>query len=78
MANAETNCREVIASLWTYLDGEVGEVSYVQIEAHLHDCAPCLRRCDFEREVKTLIASRCREGKAPEELLARIRAALGL
>jgi anti-sigma factor (TIGR02949 family) len=41
------------------------------VQAHLQLCPPCLDRADFERHLRALVASRCRE-KAPPGLLERV------
>jgi mycothiol system anti-sigma-R factor len=76
MENAEKNCRQVVAELYAYLDGELQPPEGVAIEAHLLRCLPCHKRADFERDLKVFISSRCREASAPEDLLRRIRSAL--
>jgi mycothiol system anti-sigma-R factor len=76
MENAETDCRAILAKLYLYLDGEIAGEGCATIEAHLRACVSCLRRCDFERDFLRLINERCREGRAPQYLLQRIRAAI--
>ena len=72
----DDTCREILHSLRTYLDGEVSADVEEVVAAHLSDCPPCLERADFERELKALVASKCRD-QAPRELtealLARLR-----
>ncbi len=69
------DCREVLGQLQTFLDGECAGDLEVLVQAHLHDCAPCLDRADFERHLRDLVASRCR-ASAPEGLLERVLARL--
>jgi mycothiol system anti-sigma-R factor len=76
MENAEKNCRQVLAELYAFLDGELDPPEGVAIEVHLARCVPCHKRADFERDLKVFIATRCRSSGAPQELLIRIRAAL--
>lgn len=75
MNGERDNCREVLATLYLYLDGEISGLSCVEIETHIERCVPCAKRLGFERELKTMLALRCR-GRAPAELLDRIRAML--
>lgn len=76
MENAETDCRAVLAKLYEYLDGEIAGEVCSAIQAHLGVCVDCHHRMDFEREFKFVVRTRCSEGRAPEEVLARIRAAI--
>jgi mycothiol system anti-sigma-R factor len=69
------SCREVLTELQTYLDGECGEELEVVLRRHLDDCPPCLDRADFQRELRALVASRCRDA-APSGLLDRVVATL--
>jgi mycothiol system anti-sigma-R factor len=67
------SCRDVLASLETYLDGESDEAFAAVLRRHLEECPPCLDRADFQRELRALIASRCRES-APTRLLDKVKA----
>lgn len=46
-------CEEVGTSLEEYVDGDLGEAAYQEIELHLAGCADCRRQ---ERELRTLVA----------------------
>lgn len=70
-------CRDALRRLHEYLDGECGDDLEAAIRAHLAACAPCWDRADFEREVRALVARRCRE-KAPEALVQRVLTELDL
>ena len=76
MENAETDCRAVLAKLYLYLDGEIAGETCSVMESHFRICEDCLRRMGFEREFKHVIKTRCAEGRAPEEILVRIRQAI--
>lgn len=64
-------CRDMLDELDTYLDGECGEGLEEKVREHLEDCPPCLDRADFLRELRSLIAAKCRE-PAPSGLLDRV------
>lgn len=70
-------CDEVIAELERFIDGECSEDLETSIRRHLADCEHCLDRADFERHIRELIASRCREQAPPgliEKVLGRLDA----
>ena len=69
------DCRAVLRRLEMYLDGETDVDVEVIVSEHLHGCPPCLDRAEFERELRALVASRCREC-APPGLLERVVARL--
>ena len=48
----ETDCREVLAEVYLYLDLECGEERRVLIREHLEECGPCLREYGIEQEVR--------------------------
>jgi mycothiol system anti-sigma-R factor len=72
----ETDCRDVLAEVYLYLDLECGDDERVVIRTHLDECSPCLREYGIEQEVKALVARCCGAEVAPPELKARLRARL--
>lgn len=67
------DCEEVLRAVWSYLDGEVEETRFLEIEAHLEECAGCGPRYEFQRRLITVIHTRAREGHAvPESLRQRL------
>lgn len=71
MAEPETNCAEVVASLYTYLDGEM--VDCAGIETHLAACGECVSLADFERHLRAVVRRACGDAALPPGLEARIR-----
>ncbi|GII21056.1 mycothiol system anti-sigma-R factor [Planosporangium mesophilum] len=69
----ETDCREVLAEVYLYLDLECSEDRRLLIREHLDECSPCLREFGIEQEVKVLVARSCGADKAPAELKQRLR-----
>ena len=72
----ETDCSEVLAEVWLYLDRECAGERRELLQHHLDECGPCLQKYDLERTVKALVQRSCSE-HAPETLrdkvLLRIR-----
>ncbi len=69
----ETDCREVLAEVYLYLDLECSDVRRGKIRQHLDECSPCLREFGIEQEVKALVARCCGDETAPAELRERLR-----
>jgi anti-sigma factor (TIGR02949 family) len=69
----KADCAEVIADVWTLLDGECTAETRAKLRQHLDECPECLRRYGLEERIKALIATRCRGDKAPEGLHERLR-----
>jgi mycothiol system anti-sigma-R factor len=65
------HCRESLEDLERYLDDECEPDLEQAIRAHLGDCPPCLDRAEFERELRAIVARRCKDA-APSGLLDRI------
>jgi mycothiol system anti-sigma-R factor len=72
----ETDCREVLAEVYLYLDLECEEARRAVIRTHLDECSPCLREYGIELEVKALVARCCGRETAPPALRDRLRAKL--
>ena len=71
-----TDCREALRELQRYLDRECPVDLEAAIRSHLGGCPPCTNRADFERELRGIMARRCKDA-APSGLLDRIIADLG-
>ncbi len=69
----ETDCREVLAEVYLYLDLECSDDRRIRIRFHLDECSPCLREYGIEQEVKALVARCCGSEVAPVELKERLR-----
>ena len=73
----ETDCSEVLALVYGFLDGEVDDADRARIAQHLDECTPCLRQYGLEQAVKALVHRSCVCEHAPERLrvqiVARIR-----
>jgi mycothiol system anti-sigma-R factor len=72
----ETDCREVLAEVYFYLDLESTDERRDLIRTHLDECSPCLREYGIEQEVKALVARCCGGETAPSELKTRLRGKL--
>ena len=68
----ETDCGEVIAEVFLYLDGEMTPARTERIRHHLDECSPCLRKYGVEQEVRALVARCCGGDVAPEQLRAKV------
>lgn len=75
---AGLTCRQVMAVLSDYLDGDLPGELLAQVDAHVAGCGQC---ATFGGEFMALLAAMRRElgppDAAPAELMARVRAAIG-
>ena len=67
-----TDCRDVLAKVYDFLDGEVTPDDHARIAQHLDECAPCLRQYGLEQAVKALVHRSCGCEHAPEQLRVQI------
>jgi len=65
-------CTEVLATVYSYLDGEMDDSDYRQIRVHLEECGPCLREYGLEELVKKLVHKCCGQEAVPGELRAKV------
>ena len=69
----ELDCEQVLEQVWTYLDGEMTEVEYLEIRAHVSECEGCGGKYEFQRRLLALIEAKCHEGVlVPGELKQRL------
>ncbi|GAA3461391.1 mycothiol system anti-sigma-R factor [Saccharothrix longispora] len=72
----ETDCSEVLAEVYLFLDHECDEKRKTLLAAHLDECHPCLEQYGIEEHLKALLARKCGGELAPEELKQRLRTRL--
>ena len=72
----DKDCSEVLERVFFFIDNELPNADFSEIQHHLAECGPCLQKYDLERTVKTLVARSCAE-RAPaalrDKVLLRIR-----
>ncbi|GAB3665763.1 hypothetical protein GCM10027589_30540 [Actinocorallia lasiicapitis] len=68
----ETPCNEVLARVYTYIDGELEDTSCSEIKHHLDECGPCLREYGLEESVKNLVSKSCGKDPVPDDLKAKV------
>lgn len=66
-------CEEVIARLFTYLDGEIDDAGRAQIDRHLDECRGCFSRAEFEKALRDRLR-RIGDTQASPSLQERIKA----
>src|SRR5690349_24965561 len=71
----ETDCTEVLAEVWLFLDNECDRDRRALLARHLDECAPCLAEDGLEEKLKRLLAAKCGGEPAPATRRAQIRAA---
>jgi mycothiol system anti-sigma-R factor len=69
----DTDCREVLAELWLFLDNECNHERRELLRRHLDECDPCLEEFGLEEHLKALLARKCRGDHAPDALKERLR-----
>ena len=74
----ETDCAEVLAEVWLFLDHECDEHRRELLRRHLDECHPCLAAYGLEEKLKKLLARKCGGEQAPSALRQRLRDQLRL
>ena len=67
----DTDCGEVLAQLYLFIDHELDDASSGEIQHHLDECAPCLHHHELDILVRKLVARSCTE-PAPAPLRDRV------
>ena len=66
----------MLERVFFFIDNELADADFAEIQHHLDECGPCLQKYDLERTVKALVARSCAE-RAPaalrDKVLLRIR-----
>jgi mycothiol system anti-sigma-R factor len=69
----DTNCSEVLAQVWLFLDHECDEGRRALLAQHLEECGPCLAEYGLDEKLKALLAAKCGGDRAPAGLRDRLR-----
>lgn len=70
-------CEQILDSLETYLDGELGEEAARAVAEHLDACPECLEHETFVARLRAIVRRKLgRESRLPVELETRIRSEL--
>jgi mycothiol system anti-sigma-R factor len=72
----DTDCSEVLAEVWLFLDNECDDKRRALLTQHLDECSPCLAQYGLDEKLKKLLASKCGGEHAPPEFKDRLRAKL--
>ena len=72
----ETDCAEVLAEVWLFLDHECDAERRKLLERHLDECSPCLAEYGLDEKLKKLLASKCSGEHAPAGLKDRLRSSI--
>lgn len=65
-------CEEVLKHLYEYLDKQLDERAYEEIEEHLKLCKHCCKHRDFEIELRNMVVRSCFQKRAPDLLKNKI------
>ncbi|HLQ57689.1 MAG TPA: mycothiol system anti-sigma-R factor [Streptosporangiaceae bacterium] len=68
----EVPCSEVLARVYSYLDGEIEDAGCAEIREHLDECGPCLREYGLEEAVKRLVHKHCGAEPVPSDLRTKV------
>ncbi|MGH3768707.1 MAG: mycothiol system anti-sigma-R factor [Pseudonocardiaceae bacterium] len=69
----DTDCRQVLAEVWLFLDNECDRERRELLRRHLDECSPCLEEFGLEEHLKALLARKCGGDHAPDTLKQRLR-----
>ena len=66
------DCRNMLAQVYAFHDGELSEPEMDEIVEHLAACEPCLDHYEVEQAIRALIRRGCSCERAPQALRVRI------
>jgi mycothiol system anti-sigma-R factor len=69
----ETDCSEVLAEVWLFLDQECDQDRRALLAKHLDECGPCLAEYGLDEKLKRLLAAKCGGEQAPPGLKDKLR-----
>lgn len=67
-----SDCEHALRQLWSFLDGELSEVEFREIQVHVEECISCGSRVEFQRRLRTVIRMKCHGEPVPANLRRRL------
>ena len=64
-APTHLDCSNALLRMFEYLDGEMSGADCRQIQAHMDECAECLRQYHLDQMVKLVVKRSCGSETAP-------------
>ena len=72
----ETDCSQVLAEVWLFLDNECDQQQREVLHQHLNGCSPCLEEYGLDERLKELLARKCGGDHASIQFKERLRASI--
>ena len=69
------HCEDLAERIERFLDGDLDRDEARELDAHLDDCLPCTSERELRARIRSLVREGCAE-RAPDDLVARVRASL--
>ena len=70
------NCDEWFEKLYKYIDKDLKDIAWKDVEAHMSDCRPCFNRYDLEIKIRQRLKESCCKESCTESLRLKIQAIL--
>ena len=65
------DCGDALQNLYLFIDREIDEATWEEVQSHLDSCSDCLTEYDLEQVVRSLVSRSCQEA-APEPLRQKV------
>lgn len=73
---APIDCETAVKRLWDFLDEELDDRRYAEVEAHVAFCVGCAKHFEFAQAFLSAVGALRRSASEPAALRARVVAAL--
>jgi len=67
------NCDEWFEHLYRFIDKDLDQIAWQDVETHMKNCPPCWSRYEFEVKLKERLNKSCRVERCTESLRIRIQ-----
>jgi len=67
------NCKEWFDQLYRYLDKDLDDIVWKDVEVHMKNCRPCCDRYDIEIQLRERLQKSCKFEACTEALKLRIK-----